>query len=61
MGCLLMGLLYLTIVAGIDALISLIITWALNSFTQLHPTYMTVFIIVLICSFSFSGSVKGTK
>lgn len=61
MGCFLMGVLYLAIVAGIDALIALPINWALNSFTQLHPTYMTVFVIVFICSLFFSGSVKGSK
>lgn len=58
LGCLLSGLMVLAIVAGIDALIALVIHWALNSFTQLHPTYMTVFVIVLICSVFFGGSVK---
>lgn len=58
LGCLLSGVLFVAIVAGIDALIAIPVNWALNSFTQLHPTYMTVFVIILICSLLFGGSVK---
>ncbi len=58
LGCLLMGVLWLALLAGIDAFIALVINWALNSFTQIHPTFLTVFVIVLICSIFFSGSAK---
>lgn len=55
LGCLLTGIIAIALVAGIDALIALVITWALNTYTQLHPTYMTVFVVLVVISLFFGG------
>ena len=61
LGCVLTLVLALGIIIGIDALIALFIDWALNSFTQIHPTYMTVFVVLVIISLFFGGTKAAVK
>lgn len=46
---------------GIEALIALLVTWVLNSFTQLHPTFWTTYILMILTSLLFGGGTAASR
>lgn len=60
-GCLFVTLLVLIIGAGINALLAIPISWALDSFTPWHLTWLTVFVVLCIISIVFGGGSQVSK
>lgn len=60
-GCLILIIVTLIIGLALSALLALPITWALNTFTPWHPTYLTVLVVLVIVSVVFGGGGRAAS